>query len=246
MNLEPFAQGTSTLHTLDPRVKVLAAIAFATVAAVSQHFRPLIGALIAAGFLIGWARLDPGALARRLLLINGFVALLWLFLPFTFPGQELFSLGPLSASREGVRHALLITCRTNAIVIATIALLGTSSIFNLVHALRHLHVPDKLIHTFFFCYRYIDVIHLEYLRLRNAMRIRCFRPRTGMHTYRTYAYLIGMLLVRSYERSQRIYQAMLCRGFRDKYPTYHHFHMRRQDFAVLGLMGVGIGVLAVL
>ena len=246
MNLEPFAQGSSTLHTLDPRVKVVAAVAFAVVAAVSRDFRPLIAALAAACLLLAWARPNVAALARRLLLVNGFVAMLWLFLPFTFPGQETFALGPLTASHEGVRHALLITCRTNAIVAATIALLGTSSIFNLVHALRHLHVPDKLIHIFFFCYRYIDVIHMEYVSLRDAMRIRCFRPRTSAHTYKTYAYLVGMLLVRSYERSQRIYQAMLCRGFTGKYPTYHHFRMHWRDFAVLALMAVGIAVLVLL
>ena len=246
MNLEPFAQGASPLHLLDPRIKIVAAFAFAVVAAVAQEFRPLIAALAAALLLVCWARLDAGALARRLLVINTFVALLWLFLPFTFPGQKLFTLGPLTASSEGVRHALLITCRTNAIVVTTIALLGTSSIFSLVHALRHLHMPEKLIHTFFFCYRYIDVIQLEYLRLRNAMRIRGFRPGTSMHTYRTYAYLVGMLLVRSYERSQRVYQAMLCRGFRGQYPTYHHFHLRRSDLVHVAVMALMIAALAVL
>ena len=64
---------------------------------------------------------------------------------------------------------------------------------------------DKLVHLFFFTFRYFQVIHQEYLRLRAAMRIRCFQPGTNGHTYRMLAYLLGMLLVRSYDRGQRLW-----------------------------------------
>ena len=246
MNLESFAQGTSTLHRLDPRIKFVAACGFAIVVAVAREFRPLVPALLFAACLVLWARLDLRALVRRLLLVNGFVLLLWLFLPFTYPGETAFSLGPLTASREGLRFALLLTLRTNAIVLATIALVGTTSVFELVHALQHLRLPVKLVHVAFFCYRYIDVIQREYLRLRDAMRIRGFRPRTSLHTYTSFAYLIGMLLVRSFERSQRVYQAMLCRGFKGSFPVYRHFHLHRRDLLHLVFMGAAIVVLALL
>lgn len=246
MHFEEFAFGDSVVHTTDPRVKLVGALAFSVVVAVSDAYRALVPALFVAWGLVLLAKLDLRTLGRRLAVVNGFVVLLWFILPFTFPGKALFSLGPLTASREGVAYSLAITLRTNAIVLATIALVGTTSIFNLVHALRHVRVPDKLVHIFFFCYRYIAVIHLEYLRLRNAMRVRCFRQKTSLHTYRSYAYLVGMLLIKSYERSHRIYQAMLCRGFKGKYPTFHHFHMRRRDLGALGLMGIVIVGLAAL
>jgi cobalt/nickel transport system permease protein len=67
------------------------------------------------------------------------------------------------------------------------------------------------------------------------MAARCFRPGTGMHTYRTYAYLVGMLLVRSHGRSRSIYNAMLCRGFRGHFPVVNHFHLHRADI-VFGLV----------
>ena len=246
MHFEEFAFGNSAVHTADPRVKLVAAVAFSVVVAVSDAYRALVPALFVACGLVLLARLDLRTLGRRLAVVNGFVVLLWLILPFTFPGKAFFSLGPLTASREGVAYSLTITLRTNAIVLTTIALVGTTSIFNLVHALRHVRVPEKLVHIFFFCYRYIAVIHLEYLRLRNAMRVRCFHPKTSLHTYRSYAYLVGMLLIKSYERSHRIYQAMLCRGFKGQYPTFHHFRMRRRDLGYLGLMAVVIVLLAAL
>ena len=83
-------------------------------------------------------------------------------------------------------------------------------------------------------------MHEEYSRLRNAVIIRCFKAGTNIHTYRTYAYLVGMLIVRSYERSQRIYQAMLCRGFKGRFPVISHFRLRKGD-VVFGLLMAEIG-----
>jgi len=74
------------------------------------------------------------------------------------------------------------------------------------------------------------------------MLIRCFKPGTNMHTYRTYAYLVGMLIVRSYERSQRIYQAMLCRGFSGRFPVVSHFRLGKGD-VVFGLSMAAVTVM---
>ena len=246
MNLEPFARGTSPLHALDPRIKLSIALAFAVVVALGESPRGLFAALAVAIGSVGLARLHLRALTHRLFLVNGFVILLWFVLPFTFPGQEAISLGPLTASREGLQQALVITLRTNAIVLATISLLGTTAVFSLLQALRSFRLPEHLIHTAFFSYRYIDVIHREYLRLRGAMKVRCFRPRTSLHTYRTYAYLLGMLLVRSYERSQRIDEAMRCRAFKGTYPVYHRAHLQRRDLISLVAASVTLVVLSVL
>lgn len=229
------------MHRRDPRVKLVVAGVFAVVVAVTSDLTALIAALALALLCVGWARLPWGALLRRMILVNGFVAALWLFLPFTHPGVPVYQLGPLSASQEGLLYATGLTLRTNAIVLATMALLGTTPVFDLVHALQHLHVPGKLAQVAFFSFRYLEVIQREHARLRNAMRIRCFRPRTNLHTYLSYAYLVGMLLVRSFERSQRVYQAMLCRGFQGSFPVYRHFELTRADLVFGALMLLAIG-----
>ncbi len=127
-------------------------------------------------------------------------------------------------------------------MIATIAILGTSEVFSLAHALVHLKVPLKLVYLFFFFYRYISVMHEEYSRLKKALAVRAFKPKTNLHTYKTYAYLVGMLIVSSFDRSQRIYNAMLCRGFKGKFPIVSHFNLRRKD-VVFGFMMFIITVL---
>ena len=232
---EKFSEGDSPFHKLDPRIKIIVALFFSVIVAVSDKFTSLWSALFLAVAAVIVARLRTKEVISRLLVVNSFIFLLWLMLPFTFHGEEVYTLGSLDISQEGIRYALLITMKSNSIILVGIALLSTSSIFNLIHALRHLRFPDKLVQLFFFTYRYIHTIHSEYIRLNNALKVRGFKPRTNLHTYKTYAYLVGMILVRSYDRSKRVYDAMLCRGFKGKFWTLNHFSSKKSDFAV-GIM----------
>ena len=153
MDIEEFALGNSFVHNLDPRVKIVCAVIFSTVVAVSHWIPAAALAIVFPMVLIVAARIKVRRVLSRLAVVNTFVLFLWLFLPFTFPGEVIYSLGPLEIHREGLLYALLITLKSNAIVLMVIALLGTSPVFNLVHALSHMGIPDKLVHTFFFCFR---------------------------------------------------------------------------------------------
>ena len=226
---EKFAGGGTLLHRLDPRVKLIVAAVFSVLVAISDRLPPLLLALGFSLALVAFARLNVWQVIRRLAVPNTFVLLLWLTLPITVPGTPAAKIGPAVLSQEGIDRCLLVTLKVNAIVAALIALLNTSRILDLAHAARHLGVPDKLVMIFFFCVRYIHVIASEYRRLRDAMKVRAFKPRTNMHTYRTSANLLGMLLVRSHERAERIYAAMLCRGFRGKFNLLSHFKLKPVD-----------------
>jgi len=245
LHFEEFSAGSSFVHRLDPRIKLLSAVLFSVVVAAADRVGVLTAALAGAVLLVAAARLHLRRVAVRLAIVNTFVLFLWFFLPFSQPGRAVLTLGPLTMSREGLLLALAITIKSNAIILAVIALLATCTVFTLVHALRHLRVPDKLVHLFFFTFRYLQVIHGEYLRLRAAMRVRCFRPRTDMHTYRSLAYLAGMLIVRSFDRSERVFQAMLCRGYDGRFWILDHFDMRGPDRAFMAVMTVFVGLLAV-
>jgi cobalt/nickel transport system permease protein len=237
---EKFSEGDSPFHRLDPRIKIIVTLLFSVIVAVSNKHTLLIGALFFAVVGVIVARLRTKEVISRLLVVNSFIFLLWLMLPFTFPGKNIYTLGSLNISQEGIKYALLITIKSNSIILAGIALLSTSSIFNLVHALRHLHFPGKLTQLFFFTYRYTQTIHSEYIRLNNAVKIRGFKAQTNFHTYRTYAYLVGMMLVRSYDRSKRVYNAMLCRGFKGKFWTLNHFVFKKSDLVTGMIMISGI------
>ncbi|MDY7036456.1 MAG: energy-coupling factor transporter transmembrane component T, partial [Thermodesulfobacteriota bacterium] len=179
---EGFINGDSIIHRLDPRVKIILASMFSIVVAISDRFMALIPAVTLAFFFVLLARLSIKKLCFRLLMVNGLILFLWLFIPFTFGGEQLFAVGPLSATKEGIIYSALITLKSNAIILALIALIASMSIFTLGHAMRSLYVPSKLIYLFLFTFRYIHVIYLEYQRLMNALKIRGFHPGTNIHT----------------------------------------------------------------
>ena len=210
---ETFSHGNSLLHKRAPKVKIIAAATFIAVVAISKSFVVVAMALCIAIILQLFARLDPLAVAKRLLAVNTFTLFLGLTLPLTYGGEDFVQLGPLSLSVDGLWLTLLITLKTNTMVLSLIALLGTSTIANLGHALETLHVPKRLCFLLLFSYRYVFVIHQEYQKLSRAAAMRCFVPATTVHTYRTVGYLFGMTLVKSWNRATRIHQAMLLRGF---------------------------------
>jgi len=241
-----FEQGMSFAHRLDPRARLLVAAAFSVVVALANRFQALLPAAVGAVMLVILAGLPTGAVTRRLLVVNGLVALLWLFLPFTVRGPSWFHLGPLSVTLEGALYATRITLKSNAIVLVLIVLVSTMPVYTLGRAMRTLWVPRKIVQLFSFTYRYVHVILREYQRLITAARVRGFRPRTNLHTYRTYALLLGMLLVKSYERAERVRAAMLCRGFQGRFHDLTDFEFRAWDAAVAGFLGLGIVALALL
>jgi cobalt/nickel transport system permease protein len=244
--IEELAGGDSLIHRLDPRVKIVVALLFSVVVAVSNRFVVLMSALGLGLSIVLAAKLPMKQLVRRLVPVNMFVILLWFFLPFTFEGEPLFSVGPLVGTHEGVLYAARISIKSNAIMVVLIALVASTSIFTLGYAMHELRVPKKIVHLFFFTYRYIHVIHREYLRLVSTMKVRGFRPATNMHTYKTFAYLVGMLLVRSSDRGERVHKAMLCRGFRGTLYSLSEFSLRTTDIISLILMLALILALGVL
>jgi cobalt/nickel transport system permease protein len=233
---EGFASTDSLVYRLDPRVKVVVVFLFSVVVAVSNRFLVLVLALALSFCIVLLAKMPARQLLRRLVPVNVFVLFLWFFLPFTLNGERLFSIGPLVGTHQGVLYAARISLKANTIVGVLIALVGSTSILTLGHAMHELRVPGKIVYLFFFTYRYIHVIHREYLRLLSAMKVRGFRPGTNVHTYKTYAYLVGMLLVRSADRAERVRNAMLCRGFKGRLYSLSDFSLKTGDFIYLVVM----------
>lgn len=246
--LSPVAQEREShwLDRFDPRLRLLCALLFA-LTAVSLQQLPLLLVCLLTGLLLAWqSGLRIGALLRRLLMLEGFMLLLLLTLPFTVPGESGFSIGPLSASWEGLQRALQILLRANAVVLVLLSLIGTLEPVILGHALGQLGLPNKLVHLFLLSVRYIGVLFLEYRRLRTAMRARGFVAGSNRHTWRSFGWLLGMLLVRSLERSQRVLKAMKCRGFHGRLFLLNENRWQPRDSLVLLLVILGCTYLLLL
>ena len=240
---EPFAFGNSFIHQLDPRIRISSAGAFSIVVALSRNFEVLTAAVLIAFILVIMAQLPAREIVKRIVLVNSFIVLLWVVLPLTFQGPDTVKLGPLTLYKAGITISAQITLKSNAILLAIIALVTTMNFSHIGYALNWLHVPDKIVHLLLMTYRYVFLIEHEYQRLIRSARIRGFRPATNLHTYKTYASIVGMLLVRSAVRAEQVYNAMQCRGFKRKFYSLHQFNAGKPEWLFATAMAGAILVL---
>lgn len=219
--------------SLDPRVRILAATLGSVVLAVLHTPQAACGGLVLA--LLLTAGSVSGELPRRLALVNVFVLFLWLIVPLTAGGELLTRWGALGVSRRGVDLALLVTLKANAVFLLFQALLNGMEAPVAGQALEHLHVPVKLVFLLLFSFHFLHVLLEEWERLGTAARLRGFVARTSMHSYRTIGYQLGMVLVRGLDRSRRVYEAMLLRGFAGHFRSVARFRIRRRDIVFFGV-----------
>lgn len=213
----PPDRGFGAFAKIDSRARIVTAALFAVAVVAVDNLAILAGFLaVALGFAVA-ARLPLASTLRRIAAIDLFILFSVLALPFTLPGAALFEVGSWTASVEGTLAAARIVVKATSIMLALIGLVGVMPIVDLGHALARLGVSTKLISLLLLTVRYVDVLHREQRRLRLAMKARAFLPRADTHTWRTLGFLVGMLLVRGFERAERILAAMKCRGFTGRF-----------------------------
>ena len=240
MITEHFSGVESFLHRADPRLKIVTAVCITVVIALSRSYASAMFGLALSIILVGLARLPFVPVLKRLLAVNIFTAFLWVTLPLTYGEEAVKFLGFVSLSLQGIGMALLITLKANCIVLAFLALVSTSPVSSLGHAMGQLGLPEKLCLLFLFSYRYITVIGQEFQRLSRAAAIRSFSPKTNIHTYKTFAYLFAMTLVNSWNRSLRVQQAMTLRCFSGKFYSLHPVSLRAAECLVFSIIVIGV------
>jgi cobalt/nickel transport system permease protein len=230
---------TPALRQVDPRWRIVAVVLFALLVVSLNDLLALTVALAFAAIAMLHVRLPAGPTLKAMIAMDTFMIFLVLSLPFTTPGDTMFTLWGLPATWQGLNLAAQIGLKANAIVLALLVLAGTMGPVTLGHALARLKVPPMLVHLLLFTVRYVEVLNDEYRRLRIAMRTRGFKVGTNMHSARSIGYLLGMLLIRAFDRSERVLKAMKCRGFCGEFPIIDELRfVPAREYAFAGVMVV--------
>lgn len=241
---EPFVDIESPIHRTAPTVRVAAAFFLSLVTALAMTPAVPLAALTLGVCFVLMARLPLLVVAKRLLPLCFFLLLIWVVLPFTGEGPVLRTLGPLPLMMDGLSLAILISMKSFSILLILMALVSTMHTFTLGHALNALGMPEKLTFLIVMSARYISVIEREYQKLRNAAKMRGFQPDTSLHSYKTFAHLAAMLLVRSHLRAGRVYNAMVLRGFDGRFNLLTASRSQRLRGCVPQTAGIVFSVVA--
>ncbi|MEJ2502514.1 MAG: cobalt ECF transporter T component CbiQ [Gemmatimonadota bacterium] len=219
-HLDQFARVDSPITRRSPTVRLLATL----IVAVGAALLPLgawpqlaaLAALVAA--LAALARIRPGPFLARLLPPLGFVGLVSIALLVLAPGRTVATLGPLHVTDAGLLRFGSATGRAAVALGAAVILVSTTPFSDLVRALRALRLPSAVTTSLGLAYRYVYILNDEVDRLRRAARSR--NAGAGAVTRRRlYTGLAAAALQRSYARSERVYQAMLSRGYTGELPS---------------------------
>jgi cobalt/nickel transport system permease protein len=212
-----YVHARSPVHELRPECKVAAGLLFVVAVVATRREAvwafALYSALLAGATLL--ARVPAGFLVRRLTFETPFVAFA-LLLPFLGGGPRVESLG-VSLSVEGLWAAWNIVVKATLGLWTTTLVAATTAASDVLRGLERLRVPHVMTAIAGFMLRYADLVSGEMRRMAIARAARAYQPRWLWQT-KAVAASTGALFIRSFERGERVYVAMLSRGFSGRLP----------------------------
>lgn len=210
-----FIPRDSAVHRWPTRAKLLSLLAMMFAIALIKHIvlLPWVGFIVFG--LYGYARLPLQYLVKRLPYPGIFILATVALLPFISGQTILWQWGWLTLRQEGIESGILIAGRFVSIVVLGFILLGTTPFLEIMRAMRSLKVPALLTDMTLLTYRYLFEIIDQLSTMRQSMRLRGYgsQPQSLTRRVSWLSSLLGSLLIRSYDKSQRVYQAMHLRGY---------------------------------
>jgi cobalt/nickel transport system permease protein len=227
--LDPYREGASPLHALDPRVKLVLTLAFVLTCSLTPVGAwPIYILLFAVSLsVVILSEVGAGRVLRRSTLALPFV-LAALPLVFSSGGNELFrfpvGFGELTVFEPGLERFVSLALKSWLSVQVAIVLASTTAFPELLLAMRGIRIPKLLVAIFGLMWRYLFVMADEAGRLMRAREARSGFPVSPVQGARkpggTLAWrarvtggMAGNLLLRSMGRGDRIYDAMRARGY---------------------------------
>lgn len=228
--LDDLARKETHIHRLHPLAKLLTTIVYLTV--VVSFGRYEIISLIPFAFypvlIFAFAELPVAPILKRILLVEPIIIGIGILNPL-FDNYTVM-LGGIAVSR-GWFTFLSIFIKSSLTVAAGILLIATTGMDKLAAALRMLRIPKIFVLQLLLTYRYISVLLEEVSRMQRAYSLRA-PGQKGIHRS-TWGSFAGQLILRTFERAQRVYESMSLRGFIGEYNTGAIAKPSFKDFAYL-------------
>ena len=221
----------SRIHRLDPRAKIVGLAGITVVAVSSSAWAVFAACAVALAGTAAVARIPAPTVWSRVRVVLPVVVFVAAFVPFVRGGPAV-DVGPLALSQAGLTTFALVTVKASIGAVGAVLLAATTSFPDILHGLERLRAPRLLVVIAAFMYRYAFVIADEARRMRAALAARAYRPR-HLGEVAALGRLVTGLFLRSYERGERVYLAMLARGYAGAMPRFGVLRFGRADVVFL-------------
>jgi cobalt/nickel transport system permease protein len=217
----------SRIHRLDPRAKIVGLLGLTLVAVTTplSHWPVFLACAAALTLYAAAARVTPKDVWRRIKIVLPVVLLAAALLPL--------------ARDDGLSVFAAVAAKAVIGTTSAALLAATTPFPELLRGLEALRVPRLLILIAAFMYRYLFVIGAELSRMRWALLARGYRPRRPFHAAPA-GRVAAALFLRTYGRGERVYRAMLARGYRGTMPHAAPLAFTAQDVAFLAAVALAL------
>lgn len=228
--IDSYSDIDAPYQRLDARIKIIVTLAFVVIMALSVKDIPLrvIPFFLFIMILAVMARLSPKVLLRR-----------------TLPAVPFFFFAALVLGfSKGSEAAVAAFLKGFLSVLSVIILVSTTRFSNLLKGLEGLNLPTLLVSLISFVYRYLFIIADEYGHIKIARESRNFGGNKRWQ-WKTIGHSVGTLFLHSYERGDRVYSAMVARGYDGNIRTLGMQEIKRGDIifvamSVIYLLAAGL------
>lgn len=199
------------IHNINAKAKVIFSLLFVLTVMSFQKYEifSLLPFFIFPIVFIAIGEIPVRYIMKRLIIVSPFVIFIGIFNPFLDRNVAFYFFGlPIN---YGVLSLVSILLKFSLTVSMLIILIATTSFAGVCYALRSFKIPEIFVNQLLFLYRYIFVLVEEAMRMARAKDMRSFGNKGTELRY--YVRLAGTLLIRSIKRAERIYYAMLSRGY---------------------------------
>ncbi|MBC8511607.1 MAG: cobalt ECF transporter T component CbiQ [Dehalococcoidia bacterium] len=236
LGIDEYGHLSSPLHRWDPRCKFIGLMALVFAFSFVRDLRMLPAMVVVTSAIYIVSKLPVSFMLTRLRYPSFFLLVVVLLLPFVSGHTIVMSLGPLDLRQEGLVAVLLIATRFLSILTVGLVLFGTAPFLTTIKSMRALGLPVILTDMALLSFRYLHEIGDDLHRMETSMRLRGFHERRfSKHGLGILAWLGGSILVRSYERSEWVYKAMILRGYGNAGRQQDEFRASSRDIIALGV-----------
>ncbi len=236
--IDKYADLESIIHRLDPRIKIVSFFSFILLVISTQPIKflnfPLYFLLIFGVILA--SKVPLRFIFKKSLVIIPFVLLIAIFIPFLkegeIAGSYSFASLHLTVTYDGLIILFNVLSKSWLSVLSMLALASTTKFPELLKGFEKLGMPRVMVMVISFMYRYVFVLGDEVMRMKCARDARSFGGNSKWHI-KTIGNIIGMVFIRTYERGERVYVAMVSRGFIGKIKILDDLHVKKLDLCFM-------------